>query len=127
MIRLTLPWPTSTNRTWRRSGKHIHLNPKANTYRLAVKSIVAALKLPNLPIQGPIEIKIVLHTPDRRRRDQDNFAGKSLLDALTNAGVWTDDSQICRTVIEWGEIVKGGMVKITISKASKPTPKGFTQ
>ena len=114
MIELTLPWPTSTNRTWRRSGKHIHLNPKANTFRLAVKSIVTAAKLEGLPMKGPLHIRITLHAPDLRRRDQDNFAGKALFDALTTAGVWLDDSQVKRTVIEWGEIVGGGLVHVAI-------------
>lgn len=114
MIRLTLPWPPSTNKTWRRAGKHMHLATKATTYRLAVRSLVAAAKLPGLPLTGPLEVHITLCPPDRRRRDEDNFAGKALFDALTKAGVWEDDSQIRRKVVEWGDVAKGGYVAVEI-------------
>ncbi len=36
---------------------------------------------------------ILVYPPDRRARDLDNL-GKALLDALTKAGVYGDDSQI---------------------------------
>jgi len=115
MIQLRLPWPVSTNKAWTPTGrKGLRLNPKAKIYRLAVKSYVLAAKLQGLPMCGPLEIKITLLPPDRRNRDQDNFAGKSLLDALTKAGVWNDDSQLKRTVIEWGNVMRGGQVLLEI-------------
>lgn len=39
-----------------------------------------------------MELSVTLCPPDKRKRDMDNFAGKALLDALTLAGVWADDS-----------------------------------
>jgi len=69
----------------------------------------------NRHLKGSLEVKVVLCPPDRRRRDEDNFAGKALFDALTHAGVWEDDSQIKRKIVEWGPIVKGGRVEINIS------------
>lgn len=50
-----------------------------------------------------------------RRRDLDNY-NKALFDALTNARVWEDDSQVKRMAIEWGPVVKPGRVEITISR-----------
>ncbi len=114
MIRLTLPWPPSTNKTWRRAGKHMHLATKATTYRLAVRSLVVAAKQPGLPLAGALEVCVTLRPPDRRRRDEDNFAGKALFDALTKAGVWGDDSQIRRKVVEWGDVAPGGCVVVEI-------------
>lgn len=114
MISLTLPWPPSTNKTWRRAGKHMHLATKATTYRLAVRSLILGAKLPGLPVHGPLEVAVTLCPPDKRRRDEDNFAGKALFDALTKAGVWEDDSQIRRKVVEWGDVVSGGCVRIAI-------------
>lgn len=115
MIELKLPWPVSTNKTWKPTGrKGFRLNPKANTFRLAVKSIVLAAKIPGLPLQGPLEVTVTLYPPDSRIRDDDNFAGKTLFDALTKAGVWLDDSQKRRTILEWGEVVKGGQVLVQI-------------
>ena len=110
---LVLPWPVSTNKTWRRSGTRIHVSAKTATFRTAVKSIVVAKKAP-IPITGELEVIFTLYPPDRRQRDEDNFAGKSLFDALTKAGVWNDDSQIRRKVVEWGEVTKGGAVMVEI-------------
>jgi Holliday junction resolvase RusA-like endonuclease len=39
--------------------------------------------------------------PDARRRDIDNY-NKALFDALTHAGIWEDDSQVQRMLVEWG-------------------------
>jgi crossover junction endodeoxyribonuclease RusA len=115
MTTLTLPWPVSTNKTHRRSGKHMHLAKKSTTYRLAVRSLVVAAKLPGLPLAGDLEVSVTLCPPDLRRRDEDNFAGKTLFDALTKAGVWGDDSQIRAKHVYWGDVVKGGRVVVEIA------------
>jgi len=92
----------------------MHLSKKSTTFRLTVRSLVVAAKLPGLPVHGALEVKVTLCPPDKRRRDEDNFAGKALFDALTKAGVWGDDSQIRRKVVEWGDVVKGGLVVVEI-------------
>lgn len=93
----------------------MHLATPAKLYRLAVKSLVAAAKLPGLPLSGLLAVTVTLCPPDNRRRDEDNFAGKALFDSLTHAGVWDDDSQIRRKTVEWGEVVKPGYVIVGIS------------
>lgn len=93
----------------------MHLAKASTTYRLAVRSLVVAAKLPGLPLTGALEVGVRLCPPDNRRRDEDNFAGKALFDALTKAGVWGDDSQIRRKVVEWGDVVKGGCVVVEIA------------
>jgi len=60
-------------------------------------------------------VEIILFPPDARRRDIDNY-NKALFDALTHAGVWEDDSQVKRMLVEWGPVTKKGRVEITISK-----------
>ncbi|EFK3115342.1 RusA family crossover junction endodeoxyribonuclease, partial [Escherichia coli] len=52
-------------------------------------------------------------------RDLDNY-NKALFDALTHAGVWEDDSQVKRMLVEWGPVIPKGKVEITISKYEKP-------
>ncbi len=54
-----------------------------------------------------------------RIRDLDNY-NKALFDALTHAGVWEDDSQVKRMLVEWGPVIPKGKVEITISKYEKP-------
>lgn len=53
-----------------------------------------------------------------RIRDLDNY-NKALFDALTHAGVWEDDSQVKRMLVEWGPVMPEGKVEITISKYEK--------
>lgn len=136
---LVLPWPPSTNRAWRRAGKHMHVSSASTTYRVAVKSIVTAKHI-GAPITEWVEVKVTLYPPDMRARDEDNFAGKTLFDSLTKAGVWKDDSQIRRKVVEWGEVKPGGAVMIEIierpdlapiaprrASRSKKQPKGHNE
>lgn len=110
---ITLPWPPSTNHTWRKGKGRVFVSKQTKTFRAAVASIVMASRMAR-PITGPLEVRVTLCPPDNRRRDEDNFAGKALFDAMTKAGVWNDDSQIRRKVVEWGEVVKGGAVTVQI-------------
>ena len=58
-------------------------------------------------------ITITFYPPDRRRRDLDNcyFMLKSAIDGMCLA--WgVDDSEIKRVTLQWGNVVKGGEVKI---------------
>lgn len=93
----------------------MHLAKKSTTYRLAVRSLVVAAKIPGLPLTGDLAVSITLHPPDNRRRDTNNFAGKALFDALTFAGVWEDDSQSRDEHSRWGAVVKGGRVVVEIA------------
>jgi crossover junction endodeoxyribonuclease RusA len=58
-------------------------------------------------------VEILLYPPDNRR-DIDNYT-KGLFDALTHAGVWEDDSQVKRMLVEWGPVVPKGKVEMTIT------------
>lgn len=61
-----------------------------------------------------LHVEILASFPDRRKRDLDNIL-KCLLDSITHAGVWNDDSLLTKISIEnTGEIIKGGCLKITI-------------
>lgn len=44
-------------------------------------------------LTGRIAVTLTCYQPDRRKRDLDNLP-KSVLDALTHAGIWHDDGQI---------------------------------
>ncbi|AMO47598.1 Crossover junction endodeoxyribonuclease rusA [Enterobacter sp. FY-07] len=70
------------------------------------------------PSTKPAAVEIILYPPDARRRDIDNY-NKALFDALTHAGVWEDDSQVKRMLVEWGPVVKGGRVDMTITPLNR--------
>ncbi len=112
---LELPWCPSTNTTWRKGKGRVYLSEKTKAFRKAVATIVMASKAQR-PAIGPLELSVTLCPPDKRKRDMDNFAGKALLDALTLAGVWADDSQIRKMTTTWGDVTKGGMIVVEINK-----------
>lgn len=120
-MKLTLPFPPTVNSYYRApvkgalKGKHLISESgrkfKKNVYAAVVTQYGGIPK----PVTVDVEVNITLYPPDRRRRDLDNY-NKALFDALTNARVWADDSQVKRMQIEWGHVVKQGQVDMTISK-----------
>ena len=67
--------------------------------------------LPKAPMDGRISVRVDAAPPDRRVRDLDNIS-KALLDALTHAGVWRDDSQIDDLRIVRCDPERGGCVVV---------------
>ncbi|MGL6421602.1 RusA family crossover junction endodeoxyribonuclease [Aeromonas caviae] len=118
---VTLPWPPSTNRIWRNvavSGKpRTLLSQEGRVYRKAAADACLAAKLAGKQIPDRLALRLVVQAPDRRARDLDNTV-KAVQDALTHAGLWLDDSQIDRLLVERGPVVKGGMVSVTVEVMS---------
>ena len=68
-------------------------------------------RIPVPNFKHPLKVYIILHPPTRQLRDIDNY-NKGILDALTAAHIWEDDSQIRKLTTEWGEVIKGGAFRI---------------
>ena len=66
---------------------------------------------------GDARLKVIieLHPPDRRVRDIDNVV-KSTLDAMCQAGIFTDDGQIDVLHVTREKIIKWGAAVVTIEK-----------
>ena len=65
----------------------------------------------------PLELYMRICPPDRIRRDDDNIfsAFKSTRDGIFRA-LNLDDTLIRRTIIEWGEVEKGGAIYIRLEE-----------
>lgn len=123
-MKLILPFPPSVNTYWRHpnkgafAGKSLISAAGRKFQSAACAAIVEQLRRLPKPTSAPASVEIVLFPPDNRIRDLDNY-NKALFDALTHAGVWEDDSQVKRMLVEWGPVIPKGKVEITISKYEK--------
>ena len=116
---ITLPFPISVNHYWshRVIGRRVctYLTDAGRAFKdLVTKAVV--LCGGQLGLTQELAVKVILHAPDGRRRDIDNFGGKALLDALTSAGVWKDDSQVKDLHLTWGHNVPKGSCEVTIKE-----------
>lgn len=120
-MKLKLPFPPSVNTYWRApnkgplKGRHLISKAGRKFRSEACAAIIDQLRRLPKPSTEPAAVEILLYPPDSRNRDIDNY-NKALLDSLTHAGVWEDDSQVKRLLVEWGPVVKGGRVEIMISR-----------
>jgi crossover junction endodeoxyribonuclease RusA len=135
-LALTLPWPPSVNSYWQpfvvpmtqpeiarfratgippRPRVTMTLTGRARTFRFQVEALVCkkyGIKPPLL--NQPLRLDVTLRPPDRRTRDIDNNL-KGLLDALTHAQVWTDDSVIEEMAVTKNRPTRGGAVEVIIT------------
>jgi len=127
-MKLTLPFPPCVNTYWRApnkgslAGRHLVSAAGRKYQSEASAAIVEQLRRLPKPSTAPAVVEIVLFPPDQRRRDLDNY-NKALFDALTHAGVWEDDSQVKKMLVEWGPVVPKGKVEITITPFSQEVDK----
>ena len=120
-VRLELPFPPSVNRYWRHvgmgGGVRVLLSREGRRYKEAVRARVGTGE----PLTGRLAVDVRLYPPDRLRRDIDNFGGKALLDALTEAGVWQDDSQLDELRIRRCAVCPGGRCVVDIRRLDGAT------
>jgi crossover junction endodeoxyribonuclease RusA len=71
----------------------------------------------NVPKMGDkrLQMQVTIYPRDRRKQDIDNRI-KALWDALADAGVYEDDSQIDVLIVQRGEIRKGGGCLVLIDE-----------
>ena len=114
-IVLHLPWPPTINSYYKmtRQGQR-YLDPKVREFRQKVADCINE-QAPSLRLDESLFMEVYLFPPDKRKRDLDNYM-KGLLDSITEAGLWTDDSLINQLFIYRGEVVKLGSVRVEISE-----------
>jgi crossover junction endodeoxyribonuclease RusA len=109
MIELNLPYPPSVNTYWGFRGSRRFLTKTANDFKLIVNLAAKRARFGD----DKVGLEILLHAPDRRRRDIDNVL-KPLIDALQAAGVFDDDSQVDQLMVARGSVLKGGSCVVKI-------------
>lgn len=126
-IDIVLPWPPSVNHYWlilrkgKLAGQPI-ISDEGKAYRKAVERYVMLHCVPRLT--GKLRMHMLACPPNRIRRDLDNLP-KAVLDSLTKAEVYEDDSNIDDLHIVRGPLVKNGELRITITEiAGEATASG---
>ena len=124
---ITLPFPPSVNHYWR----HVVMGNRVTTlisapgrkYSAAVQGEVLLQKAARR-INNHVAMTVLLHAPDRRRRDVDNYA-KSLLDSLVKSGVLEDDSVVRDLRLVWGDVLSGGKAVVMIREIAQAAQGGL--
>lgn len=112
-LALFLPWPPSVNRYWRSVNGRAILSREGRAFRERALIAIRAQQNGGVPLTGRLAVLIDAMPPDRRRRDLDNIS-KGLLDALTAAGIWQDDSQIDLLTLRRQPCVPDGRIELRI-------------
>jgi crossover junction endodeoxyribonuclease RusA len=109
---IDLPWPPSLNSYYRTVNGRPIISAEGRKYRARV--ISEALRHKVGTVAGRCGVLILVYPPDNRARDLDNLL-KCLLDALTKAGCYEDDSRIDWLKIERHAVVDGGMISVVVT------------
>ena len=111
-VKCLLPFPVSTNTFYRNFNGRMVISKRGRDFKSVVEMLIQSERGEHgVPLFGKelVSLNMVLNPPDKRRRDIDNFSGKSILDSLIG-GLYEDDCQVKKLTVEFGEVVKGGQL-----------------
>lgn len=100
--------PPSVNHYWERSGRACRLSNKARDFHDLVRVVVPALQT-----TARLKLEVTFHFQNKQRRDIDNYL-KATIDSLVKCEFCVDDEQFDELVVKRGEIIKGGLLKLTV-------------
>lgn len=110
-LMLTLPFPPSVNTYWRNTKRGTLVSAKGRVFRAnAIAAVYEQLKRRPKAIESDVFVSVKLYPPTKQARDIDNFL-KAPFDALTHAGVWVDDKQIKKWMLNGWTLLKAESLK----------------
>ena len=110
---IELPWPPTVNTYYTVARGRKILSSRGRHYKDTAHWLVKT-QSNGAPLKGPISVFVRAYPPDKRKRDIDNIL-KPVLDVLTTAGIYKDDSQVADLRIQKFEPSKPGRVEIMVS------------
>lgn len=121
-VEFRLPWPPSVNTYWRsrvatvrgRQMPIVYVSKEGRAYQREVRRLIGERWSALEPYAGRVGMLVVMHQPTRIKTDLDNRL-KALLDSLTAAGVWLDDSQVDSITCVRGNVGKPGGLDVRLS------------
>ncbi len=114
-VNLDLNFPPTVNSYYSKTSRGIFISKKGRLFRQSVSTECDEQNVYALMLDMKLTVDVILYPPDRRVRDLDNYM-KALLDSLTIAKVWEDDSLIDTLNIHRGSLVKGGKCAVRITE-----------
>lgn len=114
MIKFDLPYPVncSINHLYNRTKNGCFVNKTAKKYKDNVYYLLHNFK--KFGSQN-VQLEIIIHPPDKRKRDLDNIL-KIVFDSLEFSKIIENDFQIVELCVKKKEVIKNGILKITISE-----------
>lgn len=104
---IKLPYPPTQNKRKNTAYGRTYIAKQHKEYKKKIVTMIK-LKYPNFDtFTKPVRVNVSFFVPDKRRRDEDNLH-KDLMDALTEAKIYADDSlaRDKRTLIMFNENIK---------------------
>lgn len=117
-------YPPTVNNYYVKTQRGIHISQKGRKFRDQLITDFHE-QLEGMPkIEGKVRIDVIAWVPDNRKRDLDNLM-KPVMDAMTHAGFWSDDSQVDQMSVYRGtKVAPEGACYIRVSEAAPCIPRG---
>ena len=106
--------PPSANRVWRNASGLTYLSPETRAFNKLVKYVLRE----TIPKEWKFYRVEIVVFPQRRSGDVDNRI-KPVLDALTKACFWEDDTKVAFVSCQFAEVDKKGRTQVIITEAKK--------
>lgn len=118
MIKLSVPFPPTTNNLFMNVGKRRVPTKGYRDWRELACVLIDNQMRGQAPITGPFHFLMELDRPDKRARDLDNYT-KAVLDSLVLSRVIRDDSDALSIMLKWSDRKpgKGAEAKVEIEEA----------